>query len=406
MVLTCQAVTFGVRPLMLCYDQPRFAAFWPIVGFDEYGFHFASACGLVSTVLLIASYETVTRRGSRPLRLQEAAPPLLTLTLSIVGMLLAVLAIGSTLGRSRISFDPSQLVAGEARGEIGKQMPGHGYETFAWLCVPIYVGAVAAAYLKRDQPRWLIPLLVMVSGLVILLPIGGRTMLIETLAVTAYVWHYRVRPLKMRYALAFAIGAFVLSALMGNFRAGLGGNGPLHEGWVKPTLAFDGFEGLVAISRRLSIEDVVWGRSYVEDLFYTMIPRVLWTDKPHIFGGLLCEAYVYPDLAASFGDIGTYPVGYISEALFNFWYLGLLVVPVLLGVFLGWSERAIKTNPHLVYPVVVAAFTVGDAITVMRGLGGFALEILTMPTVFAFLRMLRPSALPPHLRTLQPPQHV
>jgi oligosaccharide repeat unit polymerase len=401
-VLLAQGLTFGLRPILLCYDQPRFGAFYPYVSFDEDGFHFASICGLISTVMLITGYRLSIRKQPIRLRLEEAATPMQTTVLCVIGMVLAVAAVSSMVGRSRVSFDTGEILTGQARGEIGRNQPGHGYLTFAWVCVPFYAAALTAAYARRDKPRFTLIAAVTLTALGILLPIGGRSLMTETAALVLYVVHYRIRPLPFRASLAFAVGAFTVSSLMGNLRSGLWGE-RFQDSLAQTTMAFDGFEALVSIQHKFSIDDAMWGLSYFQDVVYTFIPRALWTTKPIMLGMLLCEQYVYPELADVFKNVGTYPIGYVGEAFLNFWYLGLFLIPFLLGTSLAWVERAVKGSPHLTYPVIVAGIMVGDSIGLVRGLGPFTLELLTMPTLYAFLRILRPRHVAWQARAKLPP---
>ena len=95
------------------------------------------------------------------------------------------------------------------------------------------------------------------------------------------------------------------------------------------TSAWDSMEFTAEATGHLGIRDMMWGRSYVGDIFYTWYPRALFPNKPERYGIMTVQDLLAPSLM----DLpGTFPPGILVEAYINFWYVGLFLVPLFVAV--------------------------------------------------------------------------
>src|SRR5262249_25847645 len=147
MLLGAQSLTFGVRPLLLCYDQEKYAFYWPLVRFDAGGFRFAAVCGLLSTISVLVGYRLAPKVMFDALEVRDLMPRTATFLLVVVGIVLAMTALGARMDRARVSFEASDTWMGRMRGDIGKETVGYGYETFSWAVIPVYLCALASQFL-------------------------------------------------------------------------------------------------------------------------------------------------------------------------------------------------------------------------------------------------------------------
>jgi hypothetical protein len=88
-----------------------------------------------------------------------------------------------------------------------------------------------------------------------------------------------------------------------------------------------------------------FGSTIIEDLFITYFPRVIWEDKPYLFGGIRITADMMPDLQNVKEIMATFPPGLFLETYANFSILSLIVVPVYGGIFAWVSDKNRLQSP-------------------------------------------------------------
>src|SRR5262249_30704074 len=166
------------------------------------------------------------------------------------------------------------------------------------------------------------------------------------------------------------------------------------------TSTWDSMEFSVAAEQNYHVRDLFWGRSYMSDVVYTWYPRALFPRKPKRYGIVLIQDLMAPQLAQF---PGTFPVGILVEAYANFWYAGLVLVPMCLAI----AYRAIyfKLHPSSFFWLVLMAILF-QQLGSFRGLGavfaGLEAQLLVLGLMIAACQLARVfpfSLLVPRLRS-------
>jgi hypothetical protein len=135
--------------------------------------------------------------------------------------------------------------------------------------------------------------------------------------------------------------------------------------------AWDSFEFTVAAQHRLRARDLFWGTTYGEDLIYTWLPRGLFPWKPQHYGIVRAQDLVAPELAES--NSATFPPGILVEAFCNFGYVGLFLIPLLIGIVCRAIYHHLVRLDWLWLVLMAISFT---NLASFRGFGGFAAVLL------------------------------
>jgi hypothetical protein len=323
-----------------------------------------------------------------------------TVSVFLIGLVLSVVTLYTRFDRSAIAIDPGSLFLGRLRHALLKEGVGYGYETLPWLILPALMSAVASQFLGSPPRRgWLVIGLLLLS-MAVVSPIGSREILLSSSIAVVVVSHYRYRNIPIRWVLLTVGVGYVLNVIIVLNRSGLDFENDFAVAALGSTISFDGFESLVQMSKRFSIEDVVWGRTYFESMAFTLMPRMIWTGKPMIYGTYAAQDYVFPELIKSYGVIGTYPIGYVAEALYNLWYFGLLLIPAAFGAGLSVMERLAKARQKSGYFAILPAIFAGQLIGWIRSPSDEMLGLLLL-SFFVWLALrkrrapLSMTALPP-----------
>jgi hypothetical protein len=102
--------------------------------------------------------------------------------------------------------------------------------------------------------------------------------------------------------------------------------------------SFDQVEGLY---HALQIDSSpLFGKSILEDILITYVPRSIWTEKPVLYGATLAQSIVFPKLSSSEGlQMATYPIGALAEGYLNFKYFGVMATGFIIGLFQSFFWR-------------------------------------------------------------------
>lgn len=119
------------------------------------------------------------------------------------------------------------------------------------------------------------------------------------------------------------------------------------------------------------------GLSYLEDIFFTYIPRSIFPDKPEVYGTLRLQEYALPGLYDYAGLSATFPVGVLYEAFVNFHIFGLIICPFIWGVLLKFF--VISSRYNIAY-FALLAFSISSMPMSVRSIGGLLVSYL-----FAFI---------------------
>lgn len=89
---------------------------------------------------------------------------------------------------------------------------------------------------------------------------------------------------------------------------------------------------------RYGFDNFLLGQSFIAG-FLNWVPRSVWPDKPIAFGVTLSSEYWNVDVDNLFTNFGP---GIVSEAYANGGFIGVVATSILMGIALGYSDRAIE----------------------------------------------------------------
>lgn len=104
--------------------------------------------------------------------------------------------------------------------------------------------------------------------------------------------------------------------------------------------------------------DFLYGQSYLAAVFF-FVPRAIWPNKPRGVGPMT-NAYIFQDQEMRPGELITgagMPPGALGEAYWNFYYPGVVLLYLALGVFHWWLAALLRRNPDVPAAWVVYALT-------------------------------------------------
>ncbi|HLV81968.1 MAG TPA: hypothetical protein VKT32_16890, partial [Chthonomonadaceae bacterium] len=253
-------------------------------------------------------------------------------TLTFIALLLARHALTLNLAANRMQYLLSQV--------------GAGYIGFL-DGVALYF--LMIGFLIASRARKL-SLLGGVALLLFLIPnvlVTNRDMITKLLALLVFASVVKLFVEKRRISSRRVIGILCVIVFLGGLLGLARGGGPFvgAAGGIdvlRPvefvTASFDMGEFFQETIN--SGHPVEYGRSWMEDIAYTMIPRAIFPDKPTAYGATRLQAEVLPALKPEDNIfLATFPIGIYGEALVNFGYVGVLATLFLLGIFLKWFYR-------------------------------------------------------------------
>ena len=336
-------------------------------------FRLASLIASLALLAFLAGYRAL----QRPTRFTPRPPASvarcrgLGLTLFIVGTASVALAVH----QAGAALSPTQLFSAGLRAAIVSHLTGHGYLTvgftFLMLAPPVLV--LWASRVRRLW-TWSVTFALAIASILELGAITGSRLGVLVIAVScAAVIHYRVR----RLPFSFLLPAAVILAGLGILQAFLRHSAHLHSvlsPFATLSLTVDGFGQLVNALGR--VHTYQWGRTLLEDLGLTYMPRALWPHKPLLFGVVRAQQAVMPGLFADTGNgVSTYPVGLVAEGYVNFAVFGAVGIAAIAGSAVRWLYNAfIRSNGD--WQLLVMAWALGNVVSLMRGLATTALAVV------------------------------
>ncbi|MDE2127233.1 MAG: hypothetical protein KGJ62_11635 [Armatimonadetes bacterium] len=278
----------------------------------------------------------------------------------------------------------------------------------------ITVSVVCALYTGRmDKPGMAaLALYVIVNSLV-----STRHYVTSVIYITVFVLYIQRlrmgRVIRTSRIVAGLAAILVLGVGLGLLRGGTQQKGAFLLPLAYLTETFDMSEMLQeTIKARLPLE---WGRSWVEDVAYSFIPRQLFPNKPTVFGTTRLELEVAPGLAPLRTLVfrAVFPIGIYGEAYVNFGIPGIVLLMFGMGLFLRFASNccldlAYSNVPRMrhVFYLVIFGTLCADTLGYMRTFGQFLATIGFDTLLFAvcclvvavgrdFVLILTPKATPP-----------
>jgi len=308
-------------------------------------------------------------------------------------LLLGCLGVAGFVREAGWSGPLLELLSGTSRDEFLKVIQGHGYFTFAmqlsivgWgmICIR-WIGFAVQKHGLRRFGQILLRLSWMLATLAVWLCFGERASIITVLFVPIALYfvlttgetaqQQRARQ-RMKWLVVIVIIATILVA--GPIGLLMKGKEVDPVGIVGMSIsAWDAFEFTIAAQQYIHLGDVHLGSTYLGDVFYTWLPRTWFPDKPERYGAVTVQDMVAPDLVENVG--ATFPTGYLVEAFANFWYFGLLLVPMLYAfVAHAVAERLRQKDWFWILQVVILFPALGS----FRSLGWVIAAAMAYTTVF------------------------
>jgi oligosaccharide repeat unit polymerase len=239
-----------------------------------------------------------------------------------------------------------ELFSGGQRDAFMQVILGHGYYTFAmqlsllgwvmicakWIAFPRLrsgLGRVGHALVRYS---WFF------CTILIWLGLGERASIVTVLFVPIALYftissaNSEATRQRRRNAIILTVGAvIVFTCVAGPIGLLMKGKEVSVTGMAAMAIsAWDSFEFTIAAQNYVHFSDLFWGRTYVSDLVYTWLPRVVFPWKPERYGAVLVQDKLAPDFVNNVG--ATFPTGFLVEAYANFWYFGVFIVPMVLAV--------------------------------------------------------------------------
>jgi oligosaccharide repeat unit polymerase len=290
------------------------------------------------------------------------------------------------------------LLQGGERGEFSEATFGHGNFTFAAQLSLVGWALICAYWIKTPLPksaggrlaRRFTQLMWFLLTVAIWAAFGERSSLLSVLFVPLalrYTLHQRTnrseqaRPMTVplrKLIVGISILVFLVAGPLGLIFKGTEASSAAA---VSLSIsAWDAFEFTVLAQSDLRTHDLHYGSTYLEDVFYSWLPRSIFPSKPARYGIVAIQDQLAPELQDNEG--ATFPPGILVEAYGNFGYIGLFLIPVLIGIFS--HALYFKIYRDDTYWIVLLSFLF-SSLASFRGFGGFIALLLAYGVVLGIV---------------------
>jgi len=207
---------------------------------------------------------------------------------------------------------------------------------------------------------------------------------------------YYYRRVQVRSIVLSVVGVIALVAGMGVLRE-LNSYNRSESSFLDSTIGtgngFDAVRSTAIIDRVPERADFLLGNSYAAIPFF-FVPRVVWPDKPSMSLG----PWVRTELFGVWSRNAGWPPGFVAESYANFGYVGILIVPLVLGIALRAIYETFRPLLGVSFPVSIfyisGLYTLGFNTIELNVAQGFALGMVILTPVAIILRLsLRPRAI-------------
>lgn len=262
-----------------------------------------------------------------------------------------------------------------ARGGVEQQILSFykgRYETLSGLGVfstPVKTAVIALMLWAAATPGRRLPWLFLVLGLCLIPPYwlvdGSRSSLIMLLLSVIIVYSLKVKVIPKKALVLAGTFAFIAFGLLGLLRRDyhatevnfsiFSGAGLLEavQASQAETNKRGAEEGDVAVVKAMDRMGPLMGRSYLSVLAFP-VPRAVWPDKPkNIFTYVNWVAFQGKPIDSLAPSTWGIPIRPATEAYWNFGYLGLAFIGLLVGMGQRWVFNILRNNPASVPLAVI-----------------------------------------------------
>ncbi len=210
--------------------------------------------------------------------------------------------------------------------------------------LPLEFVLLAVLFARYERWRWLIAAWLAVGGAAAFVRLGSRTEFVWLIGAVALMYHYLVRPLRLRHALAGGAVTLVAFDILGMLRAGLD---PLALTAVNPLFGHNTeFEVVFAnayhLGRQLAAGAVpdIPSALRLADLLALVPQQLIPVEKVNP-----ADWYVWTFFPVYAARGGGFVFGTIAEAVLGAGWVEAAGRGAALGVALAWLHRAVVRRP-------------------------------------------------------------
>jgi hypothetical protein len=315
----------------------------------------------------------------RPYRVYQVVAGSISLLFSLIFFVILL-----NLGVITLNF-------GENRVSFLNQMHGTGYVFLINNAAFVFfvISAVQSLWTNRRSIVAILSLLVLVLSNTFVSNRSFVTIVLFTCVLLFIVHRYR-RGLEVSAAklLTLLLVLVVLGAGIGLMRGTQGFGNQDFLPYVFLLLTFDMSETFQTVLSRHESFD--WGLSWVEDVVFTYLPRLVFEDKPNVYGAMRLQVEYMPESSPA-AEIfnATYPLGIFGESYANFGLLGILSSLFILGAalkflyyrtlagLLTFKPKFFAAGTLLLYSILCA-----NSLGYIRSFGWFLAGIVFLLSLF------------------------
>jgi hypothetical protein len=197
------------------------------------------------------------------------------------------------------------------------------------------------------------------------------------LAKFYYDWPVRGRMSWRHVALIVMVVAFVfvIGSVVGSLR-----RGSPQVDVLFVAASFDAIDFLSRAVERSLREGYLFGRSLVESVGLTFLPRAVFPWKPEIYGAVRLQHELAPFFYEQRSLEATWPVGMLAEGYLNFYWVGVAIMPYLVGAVLGKMYQRALERRSLMMCLLWLMYTV-SVLSWFRDVGQVIAELIMIQVV-------------------------
>lgn len=190
------------------------------------------------------------------------------------------------------------------------------------------------------------------------------------------------------FSLLAPIGQIVRYSLMVVIESGMP-----QLGWMEVFTAigstFEGVEHFARMLEKIDVRQLIFGVDYGVSYFFkiglSLVPRVVWTSKPFVYGSVAQQDFLW---SMGYG-VSTFPSGIMVDSLYGFGAIGFVFYVLSVVLLLGWVERSFVMDMHAnPMRLAIAAYVYVYMFNFVRGGTSILQGVLVLAVWLAIARML------------------